>query len=163
LFFEGNSYLGSAEGDPLVPVRMREDYDGAEPSANSVSALNLLRLGWMLHDEARVERARAIVSSFGGILGAMPSAVPKMLCALDMLLTPPRQWVIAGTHGAADTESLARALRRQFEPNRVLLLAGDTAASREMKSVSGRAALYRCESFACQSPVTELPDSLARP
>ncbi len=31
-------------------LRMKEDYDGAEPSPNSVSALNLLRLGEMLDD-----------------------------------------------------------------------------------------------------------------
>jgi uncharacterized protein YyaL (SSP411 family) len=163
LFFDGNSYLGSAEGDPLVPVRMREDYDGAEPSANSASALNLLRLGWMLHDDAFVERARSVVSSFAGILNAMPSAVPKMLCALDMLLTPPRQWVIAGTRDAADTESLTRAARQHFEPNRVLILAGDTPESAGMQPLEGKAALYRCENFVCQAPVTALPESLARP
>ena len=156
LFFDGDAYLGSAAGDPLVPVRMREDYDGAEPSANSVSALNLLRLGWMFHDDARIERARKVVSSLGGILSAMPSAVPKMLCALDMLLTPLRQCVIAGARGAGDAESLARAVRQRLEPNRVLLFAGDGGASSEMKPVNGRAALYRCEDFACQSPVTEL-------
>jgi uncharacterized protein YyaL (SSP411 family) len=157
LFFDGNSYLGSAQGDPLVPVRMRDDYDGAEPSANSISALNLLRLGWMHHDDALVERARRVVSSFGGILDAMPSAVPKMLCALDMLLTPPRQVVIAGSRGAADADALAHAVRRKFEPSRVLLFAGDTPASAGMRPVEGRAALYRCENFTCQAPITEPP------
>ncbi len=157
LFFDekAHSYLGSADGDPLVPIRLREDYDGAEPSANSVSALNLIRLGWMHHDEARLERARTIVSSFGGVLRGMPSAVPKMLCALDMLLTPPRQYVIAGGRGAADTAALAAAVRRRFEPNRVLVFAGDTSASVGMKPLHGQAALYRCENFACQAPVTE--------
>jgi uncharacterized protein len=163
LFFDGNSFLGNAEGDPLVPVRLREDYDGAEPSANSISALNLLRLGWMLHDETYVERARRVISSFAGILNAMPSAIPKMLCALDMLLTPPRQWVIAGTRGTADTEALTRAAHRHFEPNRVLIFAEDTPASAAMKPLDGHAALYRCENFACQAPVTSLPDNLARP
>jgi uncharacterized protein YyaL (SSP411 family) len=156
LFFDGNSFLGNADGDPLVPVRLREDYDGAEPSANSISALNLLRLGWMLHEDAHVERARRVVSSFAGILNAMPSAIPKMLCALDMLLTPPRQWVIAGTRDAADTEAFARAARQCFAPNRILLFAADTPASAEMKPVDGQAALYRCENFACQAPVTGL-------
>ena len=48
----GGGYFSSAAGDPLVPLRMKEDYDGAEPSANSISALNLLRFARMLHDEA---------------------------------------------------------------------------------------------------------------
>jgi uncharacterized protein YyaL (SSP411 family) len=156
LFFstESGSYLGSAEGDPLVPLRLRDDYDGAEPSANSVTALNLIRLGWMSHDDQFIDRARTVVSSFEAILKGMPSAVPKMLCALDMLLTPSRQYVIAGERGATDTETLAHAVRRQFAPNRVLLLAAD--APLDMKPINGKAALYRCENFTCQAPVTQL-------
>jgi uncharacterized protein len=155
LFFDETvgSYLGSAEGDPLVPLRLRDDYDGAEPSANSVSALNLIRLGWMLDDDGLVDRARRVVLSFGGILHGMPSAVPKMLCALDMLLAPPSQYVIAGERGATDTNALAQAVRRLFAPNRVLLLAADSDTG--MKPVDGKAALYRCENFTCQAPVTE--------
>jgi uncharacterized protein YyaL (SSP411 family) len=158
LFFDRSvsSYLGSAEGDPLVPLRLRDDYDGAEPAANSIAALNLLRLGWMLHDETYVERAREVIGSFDAIMRGMPSAVPQMLCALDMLLTPPRQCVIAGRRDAADTAALAHALHRKFEPNRVLLLAGHSPATAAMTPDGGKAALYRCEDFACQAPVTEI-------
>jgi uncharacterized protein YyaL (SSP411 family) len=157
LFFDESiaAYLGSEAGDPLVPLRLRDDYDGAEPSANSVSALNLVRLGWMRHDESYLERARRVVASAAAPLRGMPTAVPQMLCALDMLLTPPRQCVIAGERGAADTEALAHATRRKFEPNRVLLFAGDTADSAQMQPVEGRAALYVCENFTCQVPITD--------
>ena len=61
----GGGYFGSAAGDPLVAVRMKEDYDGAEPSANSISALNLLRFARMLHDEAFEVRAREILGPAG--------------------------------------------------------------------------------------------------
>ncbi len=43
--------------DPSVLLRMKEDYDGAEPSAGSVSALNLLVLG---HLVARDDWARRV-------------------------------------------------------------------------------------------------------
>ncbi len=157
LFFddEASAYLGSAEGDPLVPLRLRDDYDGAEPSANSISALNLLRLGWMLHDDARVARARKTIGSFSAILRGMPSAVPKMLCALDMLLTPPRQLVIAGEREAADALALAHAARLKFEPNRVLLLAGHTDSTKDMRPIDGQAALYVCEDFSCHAPIVD--------
>ena len=56
---------------------MKEDYDGAEPSANSISALNLLRLGRMLHDESFESRARAILASSREALTRAPTAVPK--------------------------------------------------------------------------------------
>lgn len=41
---EGGAYYSTADGDPSILFRMKEDYDGAEPSGNSVAALNLLRL-----------------------------------------------------------------------------------------------------------------------
>src|SRR4029450_2462407 len=44
---------------PSVLLRLKEDYDGAEPSASSVSVLNLLTLAHLLDDDAargRTER-----------------------------------------------------------------------------------------------------------
>lgn len=41
---EGGAYFSTPEGDPSILFRMKEDYDGAEPSGNSVAAINLLRL-----------------------------------------------------------------------------------------------------------------------
>ena len=160
LFFDGRSYLGSAEGDPLVPLRLRDDYDGAEPSASAVSALNLLRLAAMTHDESFRERARTVVESFATILARMPSAVPQMLAALDQLLDAPAQAVIAGEPGTPDFDAMATALRGQFAPRRVLLRAGDTTASAAMTPLDGHAAVYVCENFACQAPITD-PAALA--
>jgi uncharacterized protein YyaL (SSP411 family) len=153
LFFDEAtaSYLGSAEGDPLVPLRLRDDYDGAEPSANAVAARNLLRLGWMTHDDAFVARARRVIHSFETILRRMPSAVPQMLCALDMLLTPPRQYVIAGP----EPKAFLRAIHRRHEPNRVLVHAGDTSATAAMPPVEEKSALYVCENFTCRAPMTD--------
>jgi len=150
LFWEDGCYFGSAAGDPLVPLRMKEDYDGAEPSTNSISALNLLRLGRMFHDEAREARAREILSAHEMQFERAPTAVPQMLVALDLALSPPAQAVVAGRDGAA--EWLAR-LQRDFEPRRVILLAEDFT-DLEMKPVDGRSALYLCENFTCQAPRT---------
>ncbi len=153
-FFDGTSYPGSTDADPLVPLRLRDDYDGAEPAASSVAAQNLLRLAAMTHDDALRERARTVVESFATILARMPSAVPQMLCALDQLLAPPAQAVVAGTPGDPEFDALAARVRPEFAPNRVLLRAGDTAATADMTPLNGRATLYVCENFTCQAPIT---------
>ena len=44
--------------DPHILLRMKEDYDGAEPSPNSVAALNLLRLGQMTDDSLHARACR---------------------------------------------------------------------------------------------------------
>jgi Highly conserved protein containing a thioredoxin domain len=151
------NYFSSPPDDPLVALRMKEDYDGAEPSANSVSARNLLRLARVLNDGRLEDKARGIIAAAAATLERIPTAVPQMLLALDLALAPPEQAVLAG---AADDPAVRRALGRlhaEFAPHRLILRAGGLAARShpelaEMKPVNGRPALYVCRNFACQAP-----------
>lgn len=162
LFWGGDAYFSSRAGDPLVPVRMKEDYDGAEPSANSVSALNLLRLGRMLHDDSLEEKAKMILAAHASLIGRAPTAVPQMLVALDLALAPPAQAVVAG--GREESEPLLRAISQTFRPRVVKVLldspeaieffAQKSPAARAMGPVGGRPALYECENFTCRAPAT---------
>jgi uncharacterized protein YyaL (SSP411 family) len=155
----GGGYFSSAAGDPLVSVRMKEDYDGAEPSANSISALNLLRFARMFHDEALETRGRQILAASREALDRVPTAVPQMLVALDLALSPPAQAVVAGAREAGDVRIWNAKLHRDFMPRRALLLADGNdfltkkvPALGSMKTLDGQAALYLCENFACQAP-----------
>ena len=162
LFWDGDSYFSSRAGDPLVPVRMKEDYDGAEPSANSIAALNLLRLGRMLHEESLEERARKILASHAVQMERMPSAVPQMLVALDLALAPSAQAVVAGSRG--ESQGLLREISQAFRPRTATILLDSAEAVeffskrspvvREMGQIGGKPALYECENFSCRAPVT---------
>ena len=48
--------------DPNVLLRMKEDYDGAEPTASSMSVMNLLVLSHLLDDPVWADRDRADAS-----------------------------------------------------------------------------------------------------
>src|SRR5262249_20981991 len=58
LFWDETSggWYSTTGRDPSVLLRMKEDYDGAEPTASSVSVLNLLVLSHLVHDEQWTER-----------------------------------------------------------------------------------------------------------
>jgi uncharacterized protein YyaL (SSP411 family) len=151
------NYFSSAAGDALVAIRMKEDYDGAEPSANSVSARNLLRLGRMLNDGGLEARARDVIAACANTLQRVPTAVPQMLVALDLALSAPAQIVIAGKREEEAVRLANEKLHAEFSPRRVVMLTGEWIAGKnpelaEMKPVDGRPALYRCENFACQRP-----------
>ena len=164
LFRDGDSYFSSRAGDPLLPLRMKEDYDGAEPSANSVSSLNLLRLARMLHRESMEEAARKVLAGHALQMDRVPSAVPQMLVALGLALRPPAQTIIAGNREAAQT--LLHAIQQEFRPHSSTILldsteavdffSQDSPAVRGMKSIDGKPALYECENFTCRAPVTTL-------
>ncbi|MBX9743390.1 MAG: thioredoxin domain-containing protein [Chthoniobacterales bacterium] len=79
----GGAYFSSAAGDPHLLMRMKEEYDGAEPSANSIAALNHLRFARLLPESKGRERAAAIINASAASLQGMPTALPQLLVALS--------------------------------------------------------------------------------
>jgi uncharacterized protein YyaL (SSP411 family) len=186
---ERGGYFNSRADDPTVIVRLKEDYDGAEPAPNSIAALNLLRLDWMLGGAAGVisgpghhgsagelalpyrERALKTIAALRGQWTRAPYALPQILCALELALTEPRTVVLAGDPRADEFRALAAVLAERLGPRRVELCADGGDGQRwlathktylaEMSPVQGRATAYVCENFACEAPVTE-PAALRR-
>jgi uncharacterized protein YyaL (SSP411 family) len=71
-----------------------------------------------------------------------------MLVALQFVLAPPREIVLAGP---LDDEMLA-AIRRRFLPQTVVMRAEQTG--RDLPAMDGLPTAYVCENFACKLPVT---------
>jgi uncharacterized protein YyaL (SSP411 family) len=145
-------------------MRIKEDYDGAEPSGNSIAALNLLRLAQMTgRDDFRTAAERTL-AAFGSRLNSAAVGVPQMLVAYAFRQASPRQIVIAGDRDSADTIALLDALRARFVPFKIVLLADSDEARRKlaawipavepMGKVGGRAAAYVCQNYTCQLPVS---------
>ena len=67
------------------------DQDGAEPSANSVSCMNLLRLAEFLDSAPYRDKAVRMLTTFSDRINQIPVAVPEMVCALMFLLSTPKQ------------------------------------------------------------------------
>ena len=146
-------------------LRIKEDYDGAEPSPNSLAALNLARLAAMLDDKGHAEQARKIVTLFGKTLQESPSAVPLLAMAADFLEHGKQQIVLAGDRTTPEFQALLKVVHMRLLPKAVLLHAdgGDAQtwlgtkneALAAMQPVSGKPAAYVCQNYTCQAPVTE--------
>jgi len=163
---EHGGYFSAAAGDPNILIRMKEDYDGAEPAPTSIAAMNLLRLAQITGDDKLRERAVNAIRAFSDQLARVPSAMPQMLCALDASLSKPRQIVIAGRADGADTRGLIREVHGNFIPNKLLLLADGGEGQkwlgeklefvRTVAPIDGKAAAYVCEDFVCQLPTNDV-------
>src|SRR5438132_1849395 len=174
LFFDekNGGYFSTTGKDQSVFLRMKDDNDGAEPAASSVTALNLLRLSQLRDDPQMAERASKTIDAFVTTLSHFPSAMPQMLVALDYSLTKPRQIVIAGKKDAPETKALLKEVHRHFLPKTILLLADGAEgqkylgekneAIRAMSMIDGKPAAYVCENFTCKGPVTD-PKALSEP
>lgn len=147
---------------------MKEIYDGAIPSGNSVAMLNLLRLGRMTANAGFEEKAEQIGRAFSKTIWQAPRAYTQMMAALDFALGPISEVVIAGDAGAQDTKAMLDALRREFIPGKVVILqpGEDTGIidlaeyTRNLTSIEGSATAYVCRNYSCNLPVTDIEDML---
>jgi hypothetical protein len=158
-------YFGSAAGDPSILVRLKESYDGAEPAAGSVAALNLLRLAALLGRESWRHQAEATIASLRSQWMVAPQALPQLLVAADFGREPVQQLVFAGQPDDPALRVLVREAHRRLARPRVILWA-DGGAGQEwlarqrpelatMLPVDGKPALYLCRGAMCLPPVTE--------
>jgi uncharacterized protein YyaL (SSP411 family) len=161
-----DGYFMTSGVDANVLLRLKEVDDTAEPSANSVTALNLLRIGYMLDQDQVQQRAEVTLKAFAKQIEGAPSSMPQMLVALSWSKSKAKQVVIAGKANDAATQAMLHEVHRHFVPHEVLILADGSAGQQFfsdrvefMKSVSkidNRATAYVCENFVCQLPTTDL-------
>jgi len=157
--------------DASVLLRLKEEYDGAEPAASSVAALNLLTLGHLTGDAAMAEKVERTFGMCAAHAAMRGRAVPMMLAALSTYHAGLPQIVVAGTPEAADTRALAATIRRHYLPAAVLV----PVSGRHARTLSpllpwtaalgmrdGRATAYVCRDFACQTPTTAAEELAAQ-
>src|SRR2546423_10134170 len=102
-------------------LRVKEDYDGAEPSGNSVAILSLLKLGRITDRGGFTTAAEKTLRHFSQRLQTVPEAVPFMLQAFDYSLEEPTRVVIAGDPAQPAAKALLRAVHSVYQPNKVVL------------------------------------------
>jgi uncharacterized protein YyaL (SSP411 family) len=153
----GGFFLSPADGEQLV-ARRKEFDDHPTPSGNSMLAFVLLRLGRIWGDDELEREAAGVFRLIRDAIPRAPSAFGHALSALDLYLAPPRELAVIGR----PEDEIARAALAGFDPEAVVAFgpADDVPLLAGKDFVDGRAALYVCERFACQAPVTE-PAQLA--
>jgi len=130
--------------DPSVLLRLKEEYDGAEPAASSVAVLNLLTLSHLtstpntptpntptpnsqdlgvgaLGVGSYAERIERAFGAFGASASMRGRSVPMMLAALSTYHAGMPQVVIAGESGAADTRAMTDLVRSRYMPTAVVV------------------------------------------
>ncbi|RWR76553.1 spermatogenesis-associated protein 20 [Cinnamomum micranthum f. kanehirae] len=174
---DGGGYFNTPGEDPYVLLRVKEDHDGAEPSGNSVSAINLIRLSSMVEGGKSSyyrETADHLLAVFESRLKDQAVAVPLMCCAADMLSVPSRkQVVLVGDKHSPEFEDMVVAAHASYDPNETVILieANDdeemefweshnkNIAQMAKGSPVGKVVALVCQNFACSAPVTD-PKSL---
>jgi uncharacterized protein YyaL (SSP411 family) len=154
---ENGGFWQSAKDAKDLILRVKDDYDGAEPSGNSVATLALLKLGAITGRNDFTEAAGTTLRLFAHRLENFPQAMPFMLHALDFSLQEPKRVVIAGDTDSTDFHRLLRAAHSVYHPDKIVL--GNTGAveefARTLPAKTGPV-VYLCTGQSCQPPTNDV-------
>ncbi|MFA6456649.1 MAG: thioredoxin domain-containing protein [Bacteroidota bacterium] len=165
---EGGFY-DTAGKDPSILVRMKEAYDGAEPTGNSLAVMNLLQLYHYTNDEPLKGYAVKTLKYFCTLLEQSPQIMPQLMAAVEYFHAPPEHLVIT-VENTDDGKQMVRSAADVFLPHLNIVVMNKQEknyfASRfpfmmEMKPTNGHATAYLCKDYACQLPIVE-PEELSR-
>jgi len=149
--------------DPSVILRLKEDYDGAEPAPSSISVLNLLTFSHLVDDPDLHRKVERTLKMFGNRLGHLARAVPMMMAALSSYHAERHEVIIVGSRATSGTlmqevtsKYLPFTLVIPVEPGRVQdELARVLPWIGAMSQRDGRPTAYVCRDFTCGEPISE--------
>ena len=142
---------------------MKEDYDGAEPTASSVSVMNLLTLSHLVDDPQWTDRIERTLRLFGDAAradgarraddggGAVDASRPACSRSSSRRAKADDG---AGSRGRSRCSICRSRFSCASRPRRAARLAGSLPFIAAMQPVDGAAAAYVCRDFTCRQPVT---------
>jgi uncharacterized protein YyaL (SSP411 family) len=168
---KGGGYF-TAESHPSLILRMKEEYDGAEPSPQSVAFGNLLRLYQWTRECGYLERAKSLLQSEERVLLRLPEALPLLLGNLPRLLLPPRELLVLADPSDPEGEELGSRVLERFLPFATVLVVEPArdGFSEELLEFPGLGqilkgdpgpGLYICQEGSCRPPIRRVEDAEA--
>lgn len=161
---ENGGFFHTADYSESLLFRNKEVYDGATPSGNSVSALNLLQLGRITANPELESMAYSIFDTFSEQVLKVPLGYTQLLCALDLAIGPSREIVVVGESGNEDTGDILSCIDRDFLPNKVVVFKPSEGSHGieeiagyvvDMDMKDGKATAYICENYNCNLPAND--------
>ncbi len=147
---DGGLFTTGEDAERLI-VRSKELFDGATPSASSVGATALARLGALTGEEGYTDCAMAILATLGEVMAAQPTAFTHALGAVDLLADGLTEVAVTG-----DRPDLVEAAHRRYLPRAVLAWGEPYPSPLWDGRDDGMA--YVCRDYACLAPTSRVED-----
>jgi uncharacterized protein YyaL (SSP411 family) len=152
------AYFTSREASDII-IRTKNDYDGAEPSGNSISVLNLLQLHAITSDQSYKDKAERTLLYFAGKLAKYPYTMPEMLVGMEWHHYAPTEIVIVGDIHNEIYGQMRNELAKYYLPRKVVVTSAANRASDFIKSLEAKEdklTVYFCTNQTCELPITDI-------
>ena len=160
----GFYFTGSDQKDRArLLARPKEAYDGAQPSGNSVAALNFYRLAEFTGRKETRQRADGILKTFSPLLSRSGPNFTQMLQAFQYDFDGPVEIFVVGPR--KDSEKALRMVWETYLPHRALVFSEDSEVPGLVSLVpwvegrlaqEGKPTVYVCKNYQCQWPTSDL-------
>jgi uncharacterized protein YyaL (SSP411 family) len=164
----GALFLYGRDSEQLI-MKSKDAYDGAIPSGNSVSAMNMIRLFRITGDKRLEESANKIFKSLGEVVKSVPQAYSKMVTAFLHSIVPGKLIVISGKRNEINTENMLMEVNKKYSPFKTVIFNDESEkihklipfiASQSM--INNKATAYVCENYTCSTPTTSVDELIKR-
>ena len=155
----GGFYFTGKTAETDVP-RLKQSYDSAIPSGNSVALMDLLRLSALTGDTSYNTYAEKLLLAFSEDIRGYPMGHTFMLTGLDYLLGPTTNIILVGDLAEKNTIAMLSAIRKQYLPNLTVTLWTDQKSKTAPPGVSysridDKATAYLCQNQTCMPPTND--------
>ena len=162
----GGFFQSADDAGDSRTVRRKPIHDGVLPSANSAGLLVLARLAELTGRTEYRRMAERIVNTYPGEVPSASISFGTFLAALDLVVGPSYDVVVAGDPAADDTNAMLRELQRRFLPRVTVILRPTDITDPPIRrlapftagqvALDGKATAYVCHAGACRLPTTDI-------
>eukprot|EP01080_Neovahlkampfia_damariscottae_P002414 gene2414-2878_t len=154
--------------DKSILIQSKDYYDGAEPSANSIALMNLIRCHAILKDEKYLKLYKQSIQYFDIYMRKAPTAVPEMLCSFKQYSKPGKTIIILYSSDTDFNDSLNEYLKiihSKYMPDKSIIFWNKKNSKvdqfwmdkldfmKDAKLIDDKPTIFVCENFSCQLPV----------
>jgi uncharacterized protein YyaL (SSP411 family) len=155
----GNGGFYQTSEDTAMP-KMKQLYDGAAPSGNSVALYDLLWLSRLTNEPKYDKMATRMSQTFAREVEGMPEAFTFFVSALDFQIGTSYSVVIVGEQKEQSTQEILNQLRKHYLPTTVIALKQPSKAGAGYMQIDGKATAYVCQNQTCLPPTNSIAQTL---
>ena len=165
----GGLFFTADDSEELL-IRKKEIYDGAIPSGNSISMLNFIKISRITANLELEEKILRVNRAFSSKVDQALIAHSMFLIGLEYLFGSAFEVVIVGNPSTSDTKKMLTALRKEFIPNKVVMLLPLNEQTQKIleitdfvrykESINGNATAHVCINRFCKFPTDDIEKML---
>jgi uncharacterized protein YyaL (SSP411 family) len=140
--------------------KLKQLYDGAAPSGNSVALYNLLRLSRLTNELTYETMATQITKTFAQEVEGAPEAYTFFLLAYDFLIGPSYSVTLVGEQTHKDIAEMLDELKKRYLPTTTVSIKSPEKSAFDYQQIEGKATAYVCRDQMCLPPTNNVTQML---